>query len=112
MASTNKKMLTAPVKPHIFKMLVRDYGYEGVLEINQRFMFVHTNQERWKEYFQQPKENMVPVVFLMPRPNEKKVYSIIRGFERQFRENMHLYIYAQVLAGKSALEAMRTYLAT
>jgi hypothetical protein len=107
----SKKIMTAPVKPHIYKMLRRDYQYEGLLELNKRMhLFIHTNTKAIKRYFLIPRDDMKTITVLMPYASEEKVYSIIRGFEREFREKLHLYVAAQVQARKPALEAVRCFL--
>lgn len=106
-------MMTAPVKPHIYKMLRRDYQYEGVLEFNKRLhLFIHTNTKAIKQYFLISPEDtkMKTITVLMRYINEKKLYAIIRGLEREFRDKMHVYMQAQVEAGKPAFEAMKAFL--
>lgn len=105
-----KKLVTIYVKPHIYKVLRRDYAYTDVLLIRRRFhIYTHTNTT-YPSKFETPQDDLRAVRMEGEDMNIRKAYAIVRSIEAQFGEKMNIYVMGQVSAGKPARTAVRNFL--
>ena len=106
------KYYEIPVEPHIFKMLRRDYAYDGVLEVKGTLMLVcHNDTMAVRNYFSYSEDNRKIINVSSRYFSRKKLYFLVRMLEREFRFKMHNYVDGQVKGGAKIIDSIRDFLA-
>lgn len=98
------------VQPHLYKILRRDYRYDGKLVMPRRFQLIgHTNPLRWKKW-EIAQDNTKEIIIEGPNMNIHKAYFIIRSIENEFRDKMNTYVLGCTKAGIPSRAALREFI--
>lgn len=105
-----KKRIKFYVKPHVYKILRRDYNYTDVLIIKKRLhIYLDRNLDNFQRYIQ-PDQELKEILIEGPDMNARKAYAIIKRIEMQFRLTMNTYVLGKVEAGYPARTAVRDFI--
>ncbi len=104
------KQVSIYIKPYLYKVLRRDYGYDKSLVLNKTYaIYMHTNTV-YPFKFTEPIEGLKEIKIEGNKMNVRKAYAIIRNIESQFREKMLAHIWAKTETGYPSRAALREYL--
>ncbi|MFN3758460.1 MAG: hypothetical protein ACK4SF_04515 [Algoriphagus aquaeductus] len=104
------KQVSIFVKPYIYKVLRRDYGYQKALVLPKTYaIYMHTNTT-YPFKFAEPIEGLKEIRIEGNKMNVRKAYAIIRNIESQFRAKLNAHIAAKTETGYPSRAALREYL--
>lgn len=105
------KAYEIPVSRPVLKMLKRDYGYDTHMRIDKMMLCkVQGRHEYWQKYIDNTPPNHVRITLICPYASVKKLYTIARLMEYEFRTKMLLYIESCVDNGGEASEGIRRFM--
>jgi hypothetical protein len=105
------KAYEIPVSRPVLKMLKRDYGYHNHMRIDKMLLCkVQGNPRYWQKYVTNTPNGFVRVTIICPYASIKKLYTVAKLMEYEFRTKMLLYIESAVDNGGEASEAIRRFM--
>jgi hypothetical protein len=105
------KAYEIPVSVPVLKMLKRDYGYQTHMRIDKMMLCkVQGRNEYWEKYVSGTPDGYVRITLICPYASVKKLYTVARLMEYEFKTKMLLYIESAVDNGMDASEAIRKFM--
>jgi hypothetical protein len=105
------KAYEIPVSKPVYKMLKRDYGYNAHMRIDRMLLCkVQGRHEYWEKYISNTPEGHIRITLICPYASAKKLYTVARLMEYEFRTKMLLYIESFTDNGGEASEAIRRFM--
>lgn len=107
------KAYEIPVSIPVLKMLKRDYGYVSHMRIDRMLICKvtgRTSNEYMRSFLDTTPPNAVRITIISRYASCKKLYTLARLLEKEFRIKMMLYIESSVDNGGEASEAIRRFM--
>jgi hypothetical protein len=105
------KAYEIPVSRPVLKMLKRDYGYTSHMRIDKMMLSkVHGRTEYWQKFINNTPKGFVRITIICPYASYKKLYTVARLMEYEFKTKMLLYIESAVDNKMDASEAIRRFM--
>lgn len=99
------------INSYTYKILRRDYEYQGRLIMPKRFQLIgHRYNPTWERRAEKLDPTWKEIIIEGPEMNIHKAYFIIRSIEQEFREKLNIFVLGQSKAGVPARAAIREFL--
>jgi hypothetical protein len=104
------KAYEIPISKAALKMLKRDFGYKGVMNLHGLHLTrTKSDTEQWHEYLNRLEPHQAKITVICRYASPGRLYTLAQTIEHTFNSTFLLYVASAVEHGMAAAEAIQRF---